>query len=163
MSKKHKTTVGYIVLAAVLVGGTTTLWGLSSSGEDATRPAASTDVEIVVYKSPTCGCCEAWIEHMEQAGFSVEVKDRHDVVALKQRLGVPTEMFSCHTAVINGKVVEGHVPASTVERYLADGSPGDGLAVPGMPPGSPGMPSLSPQPYEVFTFEGDRTTVYESR
>lgn len=163
MSKKNKATVGYIVLAAILVGGTATLWGLSSSGEDATRPAASADAEIVVYKSPTCGCCEAWIEHMKEAGFSVEVEDRPDMVALKQRLGVPPNMFSCHTAVIDGKVVEGHVPASTVQRYLADGLPGGGLAVPGMPPGSPGMPSLSPQPYDVFAFEGDRTTVYESR
>lgn len=163
MSKKDKTTAGFIVLAAALVGGTTTLWGLSSSGGDATGPAASADAEFVVYKSPTCGCCEAWIEHMEEAGFSVAVEDRADMAALKQRLGVPTEMFSCHTAVINGGGVEGHVPASTVQRYLADGSPGDGLAVPGMPPGSPGMPSLSPQPYEVFVFEGDRTTVYESR
>lgn len=163
MSKKTTTIIGTIVLAVVLGGGTTTLWGLSSSGEDATTPAASAETELVVYKSPTCGCCEAWAEHMEEAGFSVEVEDRLDMVALKQQLGVPPNMFSCHTAVIEGKVVEGHVPASTVEKYLAGGSPGEGLAVPGMPPGSPGMPSLSPQPYDVFTFESDRTTVYERR
>jgi hypothetical protein len=99
---------------------------------------------------------------MEKAGFSVRVDDRTDLVPIKQQLGVPPRLYSCHTAVIDGRVVEGHVPADVIQRYLAAGAPGQGLGVPGMPPGSPGMPSLNPQPYDVFTFDGAEIGVFAS-
>lgn len=155
--------LGYLVLAAILAAGTATLWGLSSANQHDASAEAEAGAEVVVYKSPTCGCCEAWVEHMKEAGFSLRVENRTDLVMLKQQLGIPPTMFSCHTAVIGGQVVEGHVPASTVQRYLSAGAPGEGLAVPGMPPGSPGMPSLNPKPYDVYSFDGGRTSVFESR
>ena len=152
---------GYLVLGAILIAGTAAVWALSPRG----GTVASADAaEVVVYKTPACGCCEAWADHMEEAGFAVRVEDRTDLVALKRDLGVPASLFSCHTAVVDGRVVEGHVPASTVRRYLAAGSPGEGLSVPGMPAGSPGMPSSRPQSYDVFTFDGSsRVSVFESR
>lgn len=152
---------GYFVLAAVLLAGTATVWALSPEGE---RVPPADAAEVVVYRTPACGCCEAWAEYMAEEGFTVRVEERSDLVGLKHELGVPTSLFSCHTALVDGKVVEGHVPASTVRRYLAAGSPGQGLSVPGMPAGSPGMPSSRPQSYDVFAFDGTaRVEVFESR
>ena len=105
------------------------------------RPALATPTRIGVYKSPTCGCCSAWVEHMARSGFTV---DAHDVdqgalYALKARSGITPELASCHTALVSGYVVEGHVPAGDVERLLAERPEAIGLTVPGMPIGSPGM------------------------
>lgn len=156
---------GYMVLGTILVAGTATLLAISPANDDGAgggaivRSAAA--AEVIVYKSPTCGCCEGWVKHMEEAGFSVRVDDRTDLVQIKQKVGVPPRLYSCHTAVIDGKVVEGHVPADAVQRYLDAGAPGDGLGVPGMPPGSPGMPSLNPKPYDVFAFEGMAVEVFQ--
>lgn len=161
---------GYIALAAVVLLGSAAVWVLAPSGDgaatarDGAAASASGAGELVVYKTPACGCCEAWAEHMEEAGFDVRVEDRPQLARVKRELGVPGGLHACHTAVVDGKVVEGHVPASTVERYLAEGAPGEGLAVPGMPAGSPGMPSPRPEPYQVYVFdEGGRTSVFESR
>ncbi|TXH66835.1 MAG: DUF411 domain-containing protein [Lysobacteraceae bacterium] len=94
---------------------------------------------MVVHKSPTCGCCGAWVEHMRAAGFSVEVRDTDDLGPIKEALGVPYGKGSCHTAEVGGYVVEGHVPAEDVKRLLAEKPHAKGLALPGMPAGSPGM------------------------
>ena len=96
---------------------------------------------LSVSKSPTCGCCGAWIDHMRTAGFEVEVQDVGDeaLAALKSRLGMAPEHTSCHTAEFDGYFVEGHVPAEDVKRLLAERPEARGLAVPGMPAGSPGM------------------------
>lgn len=154
---------GYMVLGAILVAGTATLLAISpgqNDGGNGTLASSPSAAEVVVYKSPTCGCCEGWVKHMEEAGFSVRVHNRTDLVQIKQKAGVPPRLYSCHTAVIGGKVVEGHVPASAVRRYLDEGAPGDGLGTPGMPPGSPGMPSLNPKPYDVFSFDGMAVEVF---
>lgn len=111
------------------------------------RPQPAADVAttviapdtIVVYKHPTCGCCEKWITHLEQAGFKVEAHDEAQMSLVKTRLRVPAEMASCHTAEVNGYVVEGHVPAEDIRKLLATQPKAKGLAVPGMPIGSPGM------------------------
>ena len=95
--------------------------------------------DITVYRSPSCGCCHAWIEHLEAHGFSVRDVLTEDVSQQKQRLGVPREVASCHTAVIDGYVIEGHVPADDIKRLVSSRRPVAGLAVPGMPAGSPGM------------------------
>ena len=92
-----------------------------------------------VYKSPTCGCCSLWGRHLEQEGFEVVAVDRNDMTAVKDSLGVPGDLASCHTAVIDGYVVEGHVPAASIRRLLDERPEARGLAVPGMPLGSPGM------------------------
>jgi hypothetical protein len=96
---------------------------------------------VAVAKSPTCGCCGAWVDHMRTAGFEVKVRDVSDetLAALKRRLGLAPENASCHTAEVDGYVVEGHVPAEDVKRLLAERPDALGLAVPGMPIGSPGM------------------------
>jgi len=99
----------------------------------------STAREIHVYKDPNCGCCSAWIAHLEADGFAVASEDRSDMAAVKDRLEVPRSMRSCHTAVIGDYVIEGHVPAADIRRLLAVRPDALGLAVPGMPIGSPGM------------------------
>ena len=113
-------------------------------------PAA---VEMHVYKTPTCGCCGKWVEHMKTAGFAVTVTDTVDLSPIKQRLGVPRSMSSCHTAVVNGYVVEGHVPATTVQKLLKERPAIVGIAAPGMPAGSPGMEGPVKQRYDVVTFD----------
>lgn len=103
--------------------------------------ASAQSPRIEVYKSPTCGCCSAWVEHMERAGFVVDARDveQDTLYALKAQSRITPELASCHTALIDEYVVEGHVPASDVERLLAERPDALGLAVPGMPIGSPGM------------------------
>ena len=91
----------------------------------------------MVYKSPTCGCCTKWVDHLRENGFAVQIREPADMNAVKDRLEVPTDMRSCHTAVIGGYVVEGHVPATDIKRLLRDRPKAKGLAVPGMPLGSP--------------------------
>jgi hypothetical protein len=110
--------------------------------------------EVVVTKDPNCGCCGAWVDHMRAAGFSVNVFTTPQVNRVKARLGVPDDLASCHTAEVGGYVVEGHVPAEAVKRLLAQKPKARGLAVPGMPVGSPGMevPGADPDTYEVVLF-----------
>lgn len=105
------------------------------------RPALAAPNPIEVYKSPTCGCCSAWVEHMSRAGFSVDAQDidQDALYALKARSGVTPDLASCHTAIVDGYVIEGHVPARDVQRLLAERPVAIGLSVPGMPIGSPGM------------------------
>ncbi len=108
---------------------------------------------LVVYKSPTCGCCGAWAEYMQAEGFTVEVVEEPQINKVKARLGVPAELGSCHTATIDGYVIEGHVPAEDVRRLLRERPAAAGLAVPGMPLGSPGMEvGDRRQPYTVWLY-----------
>ena len=115
---------------------------------------------LVVTKSPTCGCCHLWVEHMQKAGFAVEVHDVQDINLAKDRVGVPHGKGSCHTAEVGGYFVEGHVPAEDVKRLLADRPDARGLVVPGMPAGSPGMelPDGRVQPYVVELVARDGST-----
>lgn len=113
---------------------------------------------ILVYKAPTCGCCNGWIEHLRAAGFNVDARDVSDVVSVKLDAGVPGQMASCHTAIIDGYVVEGHVPAEQIKRLLAERPAIAGIAVPGMPVGSPGMEGPNAQPYRVLSFGHDGTS-----
>ena len=115
---------------------------------------------IVVYKTPTCGCCGKWIEHLEANGFAVEAIDVENVGQIKKKNGVPAELASCHTALVDGYVIEGHVPAEDVKRLLEERPEIAGLAVPAMPIGSPGMEGPNPEAYEViaFTEEGSAHT-----
>lgn len=108
---------------------------------------------MLVHKDPNCGCCNGWVAHMRSAGLDVAVDERDDLASIRQRLGVPDDLAACHTAEIDGYVVEGHVPAAAVQRLLKERPVATGLAVPGMPPGSPGMESPNPRPYEVLLFD----------
>ena len=126
----------------------------------ASAPAAAPTV-LQVYKSATCGCCKAWVERMREAGFEVRVTDLEDAALQerKARLGVGPRLASCHTAVVNGYVVEGHVPAADIRRLLAQKPAVAGIAAPGMPVGSPGMESPDGQRdrYDVVSFTRDGT------
>lgn len=116
---------------------------------------------LVVTKTPTCGCCHLWVEHMQQAGFQVEIHDVDDLGPVKERVGVPYGKGSCHTAEVDGYFVEGHVPAGDVKRLLAERPAARGLTVPGMPMGSPGMetPDGRVQPYVVELVAKDGSTL----
>lgn len=109
---------------------------------------------MVVNKDPSCGCCSGWVEHIRAAGFQAKVVEPHNLAAIKARLGVPRGLQSCHTAEIGGYAIEGHVPASAIRRLLAERPTATGLAVPGMPVGSPGMevPGSPDDQYDVVLF-----------
>ena len=119
---------------------------------------------VVVYKTPSCGCCSAWVDRMREAGFTVEVHDQDNVDPEKQRLGVPLHLASCHTGTVGGYALEGHVPPATVLRLLRERPQVAGVAVPGMPAGSPGMEMGGQKdPYEVVAWTRDGSTrVYET-
>ncbi|MGA1476588.1 MAG: DUF411 domain-containing protein [Prochlorothrix sp.] len=111
-------------------------------------------VEVVTYRSPTCGCCKGWVAHMEQQGFRVQDNVVEDMEAIKAQHQVPADLASCHTAIVGDYVIEGHVPASDVRQLLADRPDVLGITAPGMPIGSPGMESGNiREPYTVFTFD----------
>lgn len=135
---------------------------LAASAPEAAPKATRSDAlpRMLVTKSPTCGCCGAWIEHMRHAGFEVDVHDTEDVHSVKEQLGVPFGKGSCHTAQVGGYFIEGHVPAQDVKRLLAEQPDAKGLAVPGMPMGSPGMemPDGRIQPYVVELVAKDGST-----
>jgi hypothetical protein len=109
---------------------------------------------IAVSKDPNCGCCSGWVEHLRAAGFRASVNNVGSLPAVKTRLGVPDELASCHTAEVAGYVIEGHVPASAITRLLTERPTASGLAVPGMPVGSPGMevPGTPNETYDVVLF-----------
>jgi len=120
--------------------------------------------EVVVYKSPSCGCCKKWVEHLQTAGFRVTVHDTSTLAGVMAQYGVPRKLTACHTAVVDGYVVEGHVPADVIQRLLKERPEIAGVAVPGMPAGAPGMESDTPARYYILTFDKNGTTsVYGAR
>jgi len=130
----------------LLGAGTALAFGL------VTPVRAELSATLDVYKDPNCGCCTGWIAHLRQQGFLARVTDTAEIAAIKQRLGVPDALMSCHTAQLNNYVIEGHVPAHAIRRLLAEKPEALGLAVPGMPIGSPGMEGGEPETYDVILF-----------
>lgn len=132
------------------------LVGLAAASVTASMLPAAAEVlpKMTVTKDPSCGCCGAWVEHVRKAGFPVEVVESPEVNRLKVRLGVPQTLASCHTAEIGGYVIEGHVPADAIKRLLVERPQAKGLAVPGMPVGSPGMEveGVENDTYDVVLF-----------
>ena len=114
---------------------------------------AQAPTAVTVYKSPTCGCCAKWVEHMKKAGFVVTINDVPNVGQVKMANGVPGQLASCHTALAGGYVIEGHVPADVVQKLLKEKPAVAGIAVPGMPMGSPGMEGGSVDHYDIVAFE----------
>ena len=125
-------------------------------------PALAEGEKLQVFKSPTCGCCTKWIDHLEAAGFEVEAHDTSRLDAMKDENGVPRTLRSCHTALVEGYVIEGHVPVADVKRLLEERPEVAGLAVPEMPIGSPGMEGPGAQPYDVLSFGGKQGVVVYS-
>jgi hypothetical protein len=150
----RNSTLLYSVAAGLVAG----VIGLSAQQKMATaKPTA------VVYKTSSCGCCKLWVEHLKANGFTVEAKDvsSEEVRAVSKAAGLKDDDTSCHTAKIGGYIVEGHVPASDIQRMLKEKPAIAGIAAPGMPQGSPGMEQGSKEPYEVVAFTKDgKTTLY---
>ena len=117
--------------------------------------AFAAETTIIVHKDPNCGCCSGWVQHLRDAGFAVRVEETSDLESVRARLGVPPDLVACHTAEVAGYLLEGHVPEAAVRRLLAERPHAKGLAVPGMPVGSPGMEGGKPQPYTVVLFGAD--------
>jgi hypothetical protein len=129
----------------------------------ASRASAVVLPEMLVYKSPTCGCCNDWVKHLRASGFTVKTAEVADLGPIRQRFGVPDRLAACHTALIGGYVVEGHVPAAAVKRLLAEKPGVVGISVPDMPNGSPGMEGPKSEPFSVLAFdERGRSKVFES-
>lgn len=125
-----------------------------------TGSVALSRAPITVYKSSTCGCCTKWVDHLRVNGFATTVHDMEEMSQLKDELGVPPALRSCHTALAEKYLIEGHVPASDIRRLLAERPKAMGLAVPGMPSGTPGMaqPGDKIQDFEVLAFQSDGGT-----
>ncbi|MBI4887509.1 MAG: DUF411 domain-containing protein [Acidobacteria bacterium] len=138
---KSRVFIGALVAALVSLSGPAR----------AQRPAPT----VEVYKSPTCGCCANWVKHLQQHGFKTQVTETDDITGIKTKNKVPARVQSCHTAIVDGYVLEGHVPAADLQRLLKERPAVLGLAVPGMPIGSPGMevPNMKAQAFDVIAFD----------
>ena len=134
-------------LGAALAGGRS-LWAAA---------AATDPMTMTIYMSPTCGCCAKWVDHVKAAGFKTVVHEEEDMDTVKDSLGVPRDMRSCHTAQVEKYLIEGHVPAQDIKTLLTKKPDAAGLAAPGMPASSPGMavPGEPHQPYDVVLFRRD--------
>ena len=152
---KRKSVYKAMVMFRVLALLSVVLWPMMKS---ATGP------EVVVYKSPTCGCCRKWVSYLRSNGFNVTQIDTHNIQKVKKNQGIPEWLESCHTAIVDGYIVEGHVPVKEIRRMLEEKPSLKGIAVPRMPVGSPGMEQgTRKQPYDVLAIEVDGSTaIYES-
>lgn len=162
-----RTTLGATLAAATgaaLLGSARMLH--AARPDSATQGTQAALPTMTVYKSATCGCCKLWVDHAQKAGFTVKTVDTNDLPGVKREMGVPAKLQSCHTVVVGSYVLEGHVPASDVKRLLTQKPKVRGLAVPGMPVGSPGMEQGPPSGYdryEVIAFAADgKETVWAS-
>lgn len=127
------------------------------------RPAATGLAAVTTYKDPNCQCCHKWVKHMRDAGFTVVERNTSDVNAVKRERGVPLDLVSCHTSVVDGYVFEGHIPADLVENVLRERPAILGLTAPGMPQSAPGM-DIGHERYEVLSFTRDgKTAVFATR
>lgn len=157
-----------LLMAAAFAAGGLLVHGTAraANGTPATATATATATAIEVWKDPQCGCCKDWVDHMQANGFQVTVHESGNA-AVRARLGLPQKLGSCHTALVGGYLLEGHVPASDVRRLLRDKPQALGLAVPGMPVGSPGMDGAiyggRKDPYDVLLVARDGSTTVFSR
>lgn len=125
--------------------------------------ASGAPIKVVMYQNPACGCCGEWAKHMEREGFEVEIQKTAELNRIKEREGITAETAACHTAIVDGYVVEGHVPVRDVKRLLLERPDVLGITVPGMPAGSPGMEGPRSDSFDVLTFDKDgKTAVYAS-
>ena len=129
------------------------------------RLVAAVPTVITIYKSRSCGCCTKWVDHVKAAGFDARVHDEEDMDGLKDELGVPGGVRSCHTALVGGFLIEGHVPAADIRQLLTRRPKAAGLAVPGMPAGTPGMaePGSKIADFDVLAFQTDGSTTVFAR
>ena len=160
------------LLALVIAGGVIIFFERTHTAApepDAQAALASTTntsvlagLEATVYKSPTCGCCTGYVEFLREHGVTVTAVDTNDLTQVKADYGIPAAAQSCHTTVVDGYVIEGHVPLAALEQFLSERPKVDGIALPGMPIGTPGMPGPKTAPYEVLTLQDGQLALYES-
>jgi len=152
-----KTPVRIAAVATMAIALTLTTAAVRAPNDATAKPT------ITVYKDPSCGCCKNWIEHLIKHGYRVDAKDSPNMSEIKHTLGVPDAVTSCHTAMVNGYLIEGHVPAADIDRLLATKPHIAGLAVPGMPAGSPGMEGPRSEHYKILSFDkSGKTGVFAS-
>ena len=113
-----------------------------------------------LYKDPQCGCCQAYADHLRESGFTVTVRPTHDLAQIKRQHGVPAGFEGCHTTLIDGYVVEGHVPMNSLDRLLVERPDIKGISLPGMPPGSPGMTGHKAEPFTIYELSDGEPKVY---
>jgi hypothetical protein len=159
---KVKAPAGVWDILYAMVARRAFLSGAAALGLGLLAPAqAQRAPALTVYMSPSCGCCGGWVRHVRENGFRVERRDLADVTPMKRQLGVPQALWSCHTALVDGYAVEGHVPATDIKRLLRERPKAIGLSAPGMPAGSPGMEQGVPQPHATVLFDSQSSRVFE--
>lgn len=150
-SRRH-----FLKAAAALAVSATALMVVRNS-----HAVESESPQIMIYRSPSCGCCEKWADHLRDNGFRVHLESRDDMQQVKAKQGIPHDLQSCHTALVDGYVIEGHVPAADIHKLLESKPEAKGLAVPGMPVGSPGMEmGARKDPYQVILFTEEQRSVF---
>ncbi len=162
-SINSKITLSLLAVVAIAVG--TILFAPGSDAVDSSAAERPENVDVVVYKSEYCGCCGLWAEHLQKSGLEVSVVTVTNTMAARESLGIPNKLGSCHSATVGDYWVEGHVPADLVQQLMTE-KPADilGISVPGMPPGSPGMPAPQPAEYDIIALHTDgSTSVYATR
>jgi len=135
----------------------------ADAAQQSSAPAPSAAQPITVYRTASCGCCGLWVDHLKKHGFEPTVQMVQSIDQAPPRKNVPASLHSCHTATLEGYIVEGHVPGDVIRQLLKERPQVRGIAVPGMPPGSPGMESPNPQPYDVLAFDAKGTTTVFAR
>lgn len=153
----------YSTLMAIGLSCTTLAWGNETLSPQKADSATAASEVIDVYKNPNCGCCGKWVEHMQKAGFKVRMHELSNVSPMRQKLGMPERYASCHTAKVGNYLLEGHVPAADVKRLLREKPKAIGLAVPGMPAGSPGMEGPPPASYNTLLVKSDANSLIFAR
>jgi hypothetical protein len=150
------------VIGALAVSLMTACAAPEPSSAPTTAPADAGTVSMTIYRSPDCSCCHVWADVARRAGWTVASADKLDMNAFKAEIGVPLDVQSCHTALIGGYFVEGHVPMAAIERLLAERPAIDGIALPGMPAGSPGMGGVQDAPFEILAVTDGVVTPFGS-
>ncbi|MDP3957829.1 MAG: DUF411 domain-containing protein [bacterium] len=145
--------LSFIVVAILIIGSYFIFWGKArESGQ-----VALGGKEVMVYKTSTCGCCGAFISYLKKKDVAVKMENVTDLDAVKRQYGVPSELSSCHTSIVDGYVVEGHVPFEAIEKLLNERPNIKGIALPGMPSGTPGMPGPKFEKWDIRSFTEDGT------
>ncbi len=156
----NKRILTVIVIVAIAIGGFYFLKSKNEAKTTTNQNIAVRGVKMTIYKSPNCGCCDGYADEMKRQGFDVTVVPEYDMKAIKEKFGVPENKQSCHTAIVGNYFIEGHVPVAAVEKLLKEKPAIDGIGLPGMPTGTPGMPGQKRAPYKVYQSVKGKTSSF---
>ncbi|MBI4146985.1 hypothetical protein HY489_06650 [Candidatus Woesearchaeota archaeon] len=155
-----------IFIGILLIAGVAGAWIVSTTKSTATgltvQPSEtrSQNIELTVYKSPGCGCCGGYIQELQTAGYKVNIVEKEDIAAIKSQYGVPASMESCHTTIAGKYFIEGHAPIAAINKLLAEQPDADGIALPGMPSGAPGMSGAKKAPFVVYSVKDGKASEF---